>query len=536
MTKLLNPKSLGAFVALGGISGLERGLGTHLSRGITMGEHELDGSVTSGEAAGSTEESPLYVSAKQFHRFLKRRMAQSRHSPAMRRPRAPGGRLLTEDEVADTEVNARDVDAGPFEDRERIFRDMRPPRRYAMDFLQLIRTANNNKALMLLTALSVFALALHYFEPVQPHLGVKQARSQYDREVMKPTYGTISDLIDVSTTPTIDPPWMRVAPSAHCPADLMLEALATSTTENAIATFFFCISSLTIALNLNKIAQAIVVHGQSILTQSWTSHHGNISASRVKLLLRAVYASLASSLIMQCMIDFAPGAAAAPVPIPTPSGPDFDGQQRLAWHYVRPWIPYAIGFGAIVYLLALYNTAMFAGGSKYPKMTANAAVAAAFVWFIARTSDQNTGESWEPITLTFYLSLWVVFMGDSIRSLDFKVDYVSYIVFGGGAACLPITFLFGPRSWAEYWHHYANAGPFILIATSILVYKCWPWRLQDRMASGSSEVQATAHDLAERSDFLGAQEGVQRRPPQNLHDRAGFQLVTPGPYSGQHED
>jgi hypothetical protein len=389
----------------------------------------------------------------------------------------------------------------------------------------------------LLIALSVFALALHCFEPVQPHLGEKQARSHYDRDVMKPTYGTKSDSIDVSTTSTIDSPWVRVAPSTHCLADLMLETLATSTTENAIATFVFCILSLTIALNLNKFVQAIVVYGPSELTQSWGSQHGNISTSQVKLLLRAVCASLASSLIMQCMIDFAPGAAAAPIPIPTPSGPDFDGQQRLAWHYVRPWIPYAVGLGAIVYLLVLYNTTMPAGGLKYPKMTANAAVAAAFAWFVARTSDQDTGESWEPITLTFYLSLWVIFMGDSIRSLESKVDYISYIVFGGGAACLPITFLFGPTSWAGYWHQYANAGPLVLIAASILVYKCWPWRLQDRMASGSSEIQARAHNLAERSDFLGAQEGVQRRPPpQNLHDRAGFQPVTPGPYSGQHED
>lgn len=76
--------------------------------------------------AGGAEESPLYVNAKQFHRILKRRVArqkleeqlrltskgrkpylhESRHNHAMRRPRGPGGRFLTADEVAALEKNA----------------------------------------------------------------------------------------------------------------------------------------------------------------------------------------------------------------------------------------------------------------------------------------------------------------------------------------------------------------------------------------------------------------------------------------------
>jgi hypothetical protein len=74
--------------------------------------------------AGANEESPLYVNAKQFHRILKRRMArqkledtlrltskgrkpylhESRHNHAMRRPRGPGGRFLTAEEVAAQEA------------------------------------------------------------------------------------------------------------------------------------------------------------------------------------------------------------------------------------------------------------------------------------------------------------------------------------------------------------------------------------------------------------------------------------------------
>ncbi|KAI1768303.1 CCAAT-binding transcription factor (CBF-B/NF-YA) subunit B-domain-containing protein [Hypoxylon sp. FL1150] len=89
----------------------------------------------SPEMTAGAEESPLYVNAKQFHRILKRRVArqrleealrltskgrkpylhESRHNHAMRRPRGPGGRFLTAEEVAEierTKGSGEDKDGG----------------------------------------------------------------------------------------------------------------------------------------------------------------------------------------------------------------------------------------------------------------------------------------------------------------------------------------------------------------------------------------------------------------------------------------
>jgi hypothetical protein len=488
MTKLLNPKSLGKFHVMDGLPAREKRLRTNRIRSLAVEQPDPDGSVTS-------------------------------------------------DETVITVLGAELFEGGPLENCEGISNDDLPLRHYPTNISQLMRSANDKIALILLTALSVFVLASQYFESLQRHPCEKQERLESDKQAAKPTYGTISDGIDIPTTSTTNTHWIEVISSARCFADPVLERLVPETIESAAATAVFLIFVVAVASNIARIvyAVAMVKSGSSRYRMLYAGHS---STSRVSLLSRSVRTSIAGSVTMQCLLSLVPGAAAAPDPVPTLEKPDFNGQQYLIWHYIRPWVPYAAGSIALIYLLVLYIRPKPASGSKYPKLTANSGIAAAFAWFAVRTAER---ESWVPILLTLYLCLWVVFIGDSIRSLEFKVDYISYIVLGGGAFCVLTTFLFGPDSWADYWYHYANTAPFILIVASILVYKCWPRRLHDRTSAGSNEIQARAHQAAERGEFLGSQEHVQPmlgrayRRPQCLHDRAGFQLLSPSPYSGHHE-
>ncbi|EMD37463.1 hypothetical protein CERSUDRAFT_114103 [Gelatoporia subvermispora B] len=92
--------------------------------------HEPDRPVDQIQDDVPMDEEPLYVNAKQYYRILKRRVArqrlaelhrlstqrkpylhESRHKHAMRRPRGPGGRFLTAEEIA--AQKAHQPEAGP---------------------------------------------------------------------------------------------------------------------------------------------------------------------------------------------------------------------------------------------------------------------------------------------------------------------------------------------------------------------------------------------------------------------------------------
>ena len=133
LNKLLNPKSLSAFKALGGLRGLERGLRTNIRAGLSLDEVHLDGQVTLDEATRPNEKAAGYDDVP-----LERKVS------AAVRP----------------EVKDR------FEDRLRVFRDNRLPEKKADSIFVLIWRAYNDKILILLTIAAVISLSLGIYETV----------------------------------------------------------------------------------------------------------------------------------------------------------------------------------------------------------------------------------------------------------------------------------------------------------------------------------------------------------------------------------
>ncbi|OAL03972.1 calcium-translocating P-type ATPase [Phaeosphaeriaceae sp. SRC1lsM3a] len=129
--KLYNPKSLGAFYALGGLDGIEKGLRTDRKAGLSLDETTLDGAVSFEEAT----------------------MASGKQSPKS----AP--------EQGVTRSNTtREAGEDAFADRKRVFSDNRLPVRKPKNIFQLAWIAYNDKVLLLLTAAAVISLALGLYQ------------------------------------------------------------------------------------------------------------------------------------------------------------------------------------------------------------------------------------------------------------------------------------------------------------------------------------------------------------------------------------
>ena len=139
MGKMYNPKSLGAFHALGGLAGLERGLRTDRGAGLSVDEKNLDGRVTFEEA--TAVDSP-----------------------------ASDDTAVEEPEMVNTQ-SAGAIGAGTFDDRKRIFNDNRLPQRKAKGILQLMWMAYNDKVLIVLTVAAVIALAVGLYQALGTDAG-----------------------------------------------------------------------------------------------------------------------------------------------------------------------------------------------------------------------------------------------------------------------------------------------------------------------------------------------------------------------------
>ena len=139
LNKLLNPKNLSVYKALGGLRGIEKGLRSNIRAGLSVDEVSVDGNVTFEDATRIDEKSIDYDNVP----------LERKDSAAVRR------------EVKDQ-----------FEDRIRIFRDNRLPEKKADGIFVLIWRAYNDKILILLTIAAVVSLSLGIYETVSGGSGV----------------------------------------------------------------------------------------------------------------------------------------------------------------------------------------------------------------------------------------------------------------------------------------------------------------------------------------------------------------------------
>lgn len=138
LSKLLNPKSLNAFHALGGLEGIEKGLRTSRTAGLNSDEEKIDGLVKFEDVA--PQGTPPYGAAGNV-------VPETNTEAAVHIP-------------PPTDPNP----SGVFADRKRVFRDNRLPPKKEKTLLQIAWQTYNDKVLILLTIAAVVSLALGLYQ------------------------------------------------------------------------------------------------------------------------------------------------------------------------------------------------------------------------------------------------------------------------------------------------------------------------------------------------------------------------------------
>ncbi|ODH48339.1 calcium-translocating P-type ATPase, PMCA-type [Paracoccidioides brasiliensis] len=136
LNKMLNPKSLSAFYALGGLAGLEKGLRSNCHAGLGLDETFLDGTVTFEDATRKSSECP-----EQHLKMPSRVMSMKSH----------GSKHTKDNEYAD---------------RKRVFSDNHLPAKKAKSIWELAWIAYNDKVLILLSVAAAISLALGIYQSV----------------------------------------------------------------------------------------------------------------------------------------------------------------------------------------------------------------------------------------------------------------------------------------------------------------------------------------------------------------------------------
>ncbi|KAK0742473.1 hypothetical protein B0T21DRAFT_361461 [Apiosordaria backusii] len=138
LNKMFDPKSLSAFYKLGGLAGLEKGLRSNRSTGLSTDEAALPGRVT-------FEESTAHISASN--------KAATEGSES---------KLVKTDSHAT--ASGRDDSGDAFSSRKRVFSDNRLPAKKGKNLLQLMWITYNDKVLILLSVAAVISLAIGLYQ------------------------------------------------------------------------------------------------------------------------------------------------------------------------------------------------------------------------------------------------------------------------------------------------------------------------------------------------------------------------------------
>ncbi|OHF00250.1 calcium-translocating P-type ATPase [Colletotrichum orchidophilum] len=141
LNKMFNPKSLGAYYALGGLTGIAKGLRSDRKAGLSLDEVHLDGQVSFNEATAHIHSSGNF------------KESETPATPARQ----------------NTGQHAKHDDGG-FSDRKRVFKDNLIPEKKGKTLLELMWITYQDKVLMLLTAAAVVSLAIGIYQTVGlPH-------------------------------------------------------------------------------------------------------------------------------------------------------------------------------------------------------------------------------------------------------------------------------------------------------------------------------------------------------------------------------